>query len=378
MHAKYDYTARARKLTYRFPVFSFIMIQITFWIVAFLLFSTITSLNTLYLSEIGSPGFPVSFRLVFINSGVMGVLLGAVLGFVEILIDRFGVKRLSVGLIILLRIAIYPVVLFCIISLVRFVLVDWITPHLSFDYGEILDSPETWSYLYLSLLIYTALMAAVISFINQMNNKFGPGIIIPLLLGRYRKPKEQERFFMFIDMKSSTMHAEELGHLKFSALIRDCFIDLNQVSTRNNAEIYQYVGDEVVVTWHAYEGIRNMACLSLFFDFQDELQRMRDYYLKHYGFVPEFKAGLHQGVITVVEVGSIKRDIAYHGDTINTAARIQGLCNQFDKAFLISDSVRSILPENDEHYRFESLGEKSLKGKDKTVELFSVQKKFVS
>ena len=374
MPAKRDYTSRARKIAYRFPILTFIGIQINFWIIAFLLFSTITFLNTLYLSEIGTYNFPISYRLVIINSLIMGMLFGAVLGIVEIFIDRYGIRRLSVGLIILLRIVTYPVVLFCIIGIVRLVLADWITSYFTLDYTELIESQETWSYLFWSLLIYTALMAAVISFINQMNNKFGPGVLIPLLIGRYRKPKEQERFFMFVDMKSSTMHAEELGHLKFSALIRDCFLDLNHVLTRNNAEIYQYVGDEVVVTWPVDEGSRKMSCLSLFFDFQEELHRKQDYYLKYYDFVPEFKAGLHQGIITAVEVGYIKRDIAYHGDTINTAARIQGMCNQFDKTFLVSDTVRSILPENDEHFRFESLGKHSLKGKDKPVELFSVER----
>jgi adenylate cyclase len=35
-------------------------------------------------------------------------------------------------------------------------------------------------------------------------------------------------------------------------------------------------------------------------------------------------------------VGDIKRDIAYHGDTLNTAARIQSVCNQYNKRFLTS------------------------------------------
>jgi class 3 adenylate cyclase len=34
-----------------------------------------------------------------------------------------------------------------------------------------------------------------------------------------------------------------------------------------------------------------------------------------------------------VEVGDIRRDIAYHGDTLNTASRIQGLCNEFGAEF---------------------------------------------
>jgi len=157
-------------------------------------------------------------------------------------------------------------------------------------------------------------------------------------------------------------------------MIRDCFSDLNHVLSKNNAEIYQYVGDEAVITWPAEEGVRKMTCLSLFFDFKDELNRMQDHYIKHYGFVPEFKAGLHCGIITAVEIGEIKREIAYHGDTINTAARIQSMCKQFDQSFLISDSVKFILPGENNQYSFESLGNITLKGKESAVELFSVRR----
>jgi adenylate cyclase len=253
------------------------------------------------------------------------------------------------------------------------VFADWINSYFDSNYTELLDSPVTWTSLFWSLLIYTAFMAAIISFINQMNNKFGPGILIPLMLGKYRSPKEQKRFFMFVDLKSSAKHAEDLGHLEYSSMIRDCFLDLNYVLNKNYAEIYQYVGDEAVITWPVQEGVRKQACLSLFFDFKEQLNRRQKHYLKQYGFVPEFKAGLHYGIITAVEVGQIKREIAYHGDTINTAARIQSMCNHFNRSFLISESVKSILKGSHTYYQFESLGQISLKGKEKAVDLFSVE-----
>ncbi len=222
------------------------------------------------------------------------------------------------------------------------------------------------------MLVYVAFMAVVISFINQMNLMFGPGILIPLILGRYRTPKEEERFFMFLDLKSSVTHAEDLGHLEYSSLIRDCFMDLNKPLTLNNAEIYQYVGDEAVITWPLREGIRNLSCLNLYYDFKKELVRKRSYYLHHYGLVPEFKAGLHFGIVTAVEVGQIKREIAYHGDAINTAARVQSLCNQYDRAFLIPKAVETILSITNSDYNFEYLGETFLKGKAQAIELYGI------
>ena len=49
--------------------------------------------------------------------------------------------------------------------------------------------------------------------------------------------------------------------------------------------------------------------------------------MSKYGETPIFNAGMDAGVVTVTEIGDIKRDLAFHGDVLNTAARIQGLCN---------------------------------------------------
>ena len=126
-------------------------------------------------------------------------------------------------------------------------------------------SEESWPIVFFLLGVYYFFMTLVISFVNQVNKKYGPGILIPLLLGRYRNPKEEDRIFMFMDLKSSTTTAEQLGHLKYSSFIRDCFSDINEVLYPFRAQVYQYVGDEIVVTWPEKEGIKNHFCIEFFF-----------------------------------------------------------------------------------------------------------------
>ena len=60
-----------------------------------------------------------------------------------------------------------------------------------------------------------------------------------------------------------------------------------------------------------------------------------------------------------------KKEIAYHGDTINTAARIQSKCNDFDRVLLISRELQKMLENNS--FRFEDLGSIPLKGKKNKV-----------
>jgi adenylate cyclase len=260
------------------------------------------------------------------------------------------------------------------LSFVRFIIWEQIVIPYFYKGISPITTNLTWRYYFYITLVYTAVAAGIISFINQMNNKFGPGVLIPLLLGKYRNPKEEERIFMFMDLKSSTTHAEKLGHIKYSALIRDSFMDINQVLAKHNAEIYQYVGDEIVISWPVSEGLRDLACVEFFFSVMDQFNLKHDFYEENYGFVPQFKAGLHLGVVTAVEVGEIKRDIAYHGDTLNTASRIQSICNQYNRTFLISQDLK-IAADLENDYNLKSLGQINLKGKDNPVKVYSIDGK---
>jgi adenylate cyclase len=152
-------------------------------------------------------------------------------------------------------------------------------------------------------------------------------------------------------------------------MIQDYFSDLGVV-VNNEAEIYQYVGDEVILTWKLKNGLRNEICLNAYFNFKRELEKRVEHYTSNYGFVPFFKAGLNEGIVTVTEVGKFKKEIAYHGDTINTAARIQGKCNELNQAPLISGNLKDQLTAS--NFNFDEMGSIPLKGKAQMVDIFAV------
>lgn len=91
----------------------------------------------------------------------------------------------------------------------------------------------------------------------MVSQKFGPGVLWNMFIGKYRNPKEEERVFMFLDLKPSTSIAEKLGHINFCRFIQDCFADLTLVITKHSVEIYQYVGDEAVLSWPLENGFEN-------------------------------------------------------------------------------------------------------------------------
>jgi adenylate cyclase len=91
--------------------------------------------------------------------------------------------------------------------------------------------------------------------------------------------------------------------------------------------------------------------------------------------VPEFKAGIHIGEVTIVEVGELKKELAYHGDPLNTTARIRSECNRYNKRIIISADLLSLLEDIDQHFSVDSIGVCRLKGKRNVIALFSVEEK---
>ena len=63
-----------------------------------------------------------------------------------------------------------------------------------------------------------------------------------------RLPKAEDRVFLFLDLEGSTQLAERLGSALYFELLRRCLDDLTEPILETEGEIYQYAGDEIVVT----------------------------------------------------------------------------------------------------------------------------------
>ena len=140
----------------------------------------------------------------------------------------------------------------------------------------------------------------------------------------------------------------------------------------SKAEIYQYIGDEIILSWSFEKGIKYARCINCFFDIKNEIEMSKEKYLKKYDFYPKFKAALHAGKVSVTWIGSIKKEIVYHGDVLNTTARIQDECNKYNQYFLISEYMLQSV-ELPEYLKSEFVGELQLKGKQKKVKIFGLK-----
>lgn len=185
---------------------------------------------------------------------------------------------------------------------------------------------------------------------------------------------EEERIFLFLDMRSSTSMAESLGAMRYSLLVQDCFRDLAMAVQETGALIYQYVGDEAVLTWTSSPGNFSKA-VRMYFRFSEILEQRAQHYKIRYGVVPRFKGGIHYGSVVKTQVGVVHKALAFHGDAINTASRIQDKCSELMRDLLISESFRQQLPNT---VSCEWEGIYNLRGKEANMSLYSVQRSCVA
>lgn len=212
-------------------------------------------------------------------------------------------------------------------------------------------------------------------FMLQVNDKFGQGVLWRFITGKYFDPREEVRIFMFLDLKSSTTIAEKLKNITYFEFLREIYAHITEPIVDHLGEIYQYVGDEVIVSWRQELGIRNHNCLQCFYSIKNIIETNKALYLSKYGVIPAFKAGMHYGKATIGELGILKKEIVYSGDVLNTTSRIQELCNFYKKEVLVSSDLLELLGDSDQ-FRADSLGQMNLRGKKETIGIHAIEPRF--
>jgi adenylate cyclase len=314
----------------------------------------------------------VDFIQFIISGIILGFLFGIINGFLEVFIFKQKFRRLRFGYTVTLKTMLFIAAFLA--TVVLFILIkNILTPF------EIFEPPREnelanffGSAVFYKHGLFAILMSFGINFFLQVENKMGKNVLFNLFFGRFHRPRKQERIVMFLDLTSSTSIAEKIGDYKYSAFLKDFFFDLDEVISKTKGAVYQYVGDEVVVLWEIKDGIENNNCLKCYYETQRVIYEKKEKYIKLYGVYPQFKAGIHLGEVIVTEVGGLKSEIAYHGDTMNTASRLCATARDYDNGLLISAELLGYLQDIDESYNIESIGLVKFKGKEHDIAAFSV------
>jgi adenylate cyclase len=226
------------------------------------------------------------------------------------------------------------------------------------------------AHLTYALPFFVALVILV-QFVLQMNRMIGASVLRYFVTGVYHRPRAEERIFLFLDLEGSTRLAERLGSATYFELLRRFVDDLTEPVLDCEGEIYQYAGDEVVITWAHDVGVRRANCVRCFFAIRTAIARRAAVYQREFGVVPRFHGGLHGGTVTAGELGDLRQQIVFVGDILNTAARLEEYAKRTGRDLVASDALlRGLeLPDGIAPAR---CGELALRGKGAPVTAYDL------
>lgn len=210
-------------------------------------------------------------------------------------------------------------------------------------------------------------MAFTFNLLLRIISFLGTRSLIEILLGRYQEPAMQHLAFMFLDVVGSTHLTEQIGDAKTQTLIGNLFFDIASSVDQYGGEVHRYIGDEMVITWDLtkHRTVPDiLGCLADVFSLIETQKLLNE---PRYGAWVDLRAGMNSGPVLVSEVGDLKRELVYFGDTINVAARLQSHCKEVGARALISAPLyRSLVHSS--RLAPTRLGAVSMKGKKEPVE----------
>ena len=223
------------------------------------------------------------------------------------------------------------------------------------------------------IAICLALVAvAVVVMMFQAAGLVGYRTFMALLLGKYRRPYAERRFFLFVDVVGSTAIAERLGALASHRFLAAVFSAVAEPVELSRGEIYQYVGDEIVVTWVEAGGVADARALRCFFAMRAALAADANRFVQRFGVQPELRAALHLGEVIAGEVGQVRRAIVFHGDVMNTTGRLEQATREVRCFFIASaQALASLGPAPG--MRIHDLGALALRGRVEPIHAFCVE-----
>jgi adenylate cyclase len=310
---------------------------------------------------------------IFIFASLAVFLVGLIIGTMEMIVFEKRFTNYSLPSKIAAKFLIYSTILLMII-LITFPIAGSIEQGVSPFHPTVLSKMGR----FLSSLVFlnTALQLSFELFLSliyaAISENLGHNILKNFFTGRYHTPKVEKRIFMFLDMKNSTAIAEKLGHVTYFQFLRKYYESHSDSIINHLGEVYQYVGDEIVLTWELKKGVQDNHWLRCYFELKKNLNALRSSFENEFGVTPDFRAGVHVGEVTTGEIGALKKEIVYTVDVLNTAARLQNLCKEYSADLIFSEDINGLIYKQNEN-PIKPLGKILLQGKSNTTTIYTIE-----
>ncbi|MBC7541135.1 MAG: adenylate/guanylate cyclase domain-containing protein [Candidatus Sericytochromatia bacterium] len=213
---------------------------------------------------------------------------------------------------------------------------------------------------------------------GTLNRYVSPKAVTELLKDESAMPslRSQRRLvtILFSDIAGFTTMSEQMPVDEVERILNEYLTAMTQIVFDNDGTLDKYIGDAVMAVW-GNVGSTDPAGNALrasktAIEMQEKLSELRQKWLSE-GMVPlQVRIGLNTGEALCGNFGSpLKMDFTVIGDTVNTAARLEGLNKDMNTNIMISHSTYELVKD---HTTTRYLGPISAKGKAEKILVYEL------
>ena len=224
--------------------------------------------------------------------------------------------------------------------------------------------------LHRDVLAAVVLASIVVNLLLAMSRLLGAGTLRSIIIGRYHRPRREERAFVFVDIRDSVSVEDRIGDVRFYSYVVEIFHAVEQAAMETGGEVLDYIGDQVMLSWPT--GQSGAGPFNFVLALADHLGRIQSELRSRYGADAAVRVGIHAGLIVAGEIGVFRRKIVLLGSAVNVAARVEQIARDLHADCIATGAAleRFELPKA---LSATSLGVKQLRGKADAVELWQIK-----
>ena len=187
--------------------------------------------------------------------------------------------------------------------------------------------------------------------------------------------EEREGVILFTDIINFNEFLNETKPTLVVSQLNEYLKDMVKVISDNFGVINKFVSDDIMAVFGLIDNKSNsefcaVKCAVLM---QQQLDLLNQKWSLENKFQFKMCIGITSGPFVAGNIGSKDRkEFTCIGDTVNTASRLGGIAKKFDKGVVVSEELKNKL-EYEMIFNFAHIGDISLKGKQRTVNAYSVE-----
>lgn len=185
--------------------------------------------------------------------------------------------------------------------------------------------------------------------------------------------ERREISIFFSDVQGFTSISEKLDPARLTELLNDYLSFMTDTILDSGGTIDKYEGDAIIAFWNAPVSFGDHAARALEASMlcQKKLAERQDFFAEKYGCRLLTRIGLNTGYAVVGNMGSSKRfDYTMLGDSVNLAARLEGLNKQFGTYLMCTEATFTQAQQARRNFYSRKLAQVAVVGKKEAVTVY--------